>query len=217
MAREHRFRHTEHLLFDCQCIPVLDSSVALALLRDDLFRVCPGSDHAEAVLLATTYSGVSDQSYPRCCCHSLCCPNPARPCSCPGPYVPLAHEVAVFESCRSVPAWCVVGGVHPPAPPPRLCWHTFACLPGPPSVRGCSACGPGPILRRRACLRLILFCTCPPLCAGVLWPMPAWVWRDVRSGFLFFSQATSQPSLHPTFLSCLVCWLSRFCLVWLCS
>ena len=52
MAREHRFRHTEHLLFDCQCIPVLDSSVALALLRDDLFRVCSGSDHAEAVLLA---------------------------------------------------------------------------------------------------------------------------------------------------------------------
>ena len=37
------------------------------------------------------------------------------------------------------------------------------------------------------CLRLILFCICPPLCAGVLWPMPAWVWRDVRSVcFLFF-------------------------------
>ena len=44
----------------------------------------------------------------------------------------------------------------------------------------------GPILPRRACLRLILFCTCPPLCAGALWPMPAWVWRDVRSVFFFF-------------------------------
>ena len=32
-------------------------------------------------------------------------------------------------------------------------------------------------------LRLILFCTCPPLCVGALWPMPAWVWRDVRSVF----------------------------------
>ena len=50
-AREHRWCHIEHLLFECQCIPSLDSSVALP--RDDLFRVCSGSDHAEAVLLAT--------------------------------------------------------------------------------------------------------------------------------------------------------------------
>ena len=28
---------------------------------------------------------------------------------------------------------------------------------------------------------LILFFTYPPLCAGALWPMPAWVWRDLRS------------------------------------
>ena len=41
-------------------------------------------------------------------------------------------------------------------------------------------------LPRRTCLRLILFCICPPLCAGVLWPMPAWVWRDVQSVFFFF-------------------------------
>ena len=33
-------------------MPGLDSSVALTLLRDDLLRVCSGSDHAEAVLLA---------------------------------------------------------------------------------------------------------------------------------------------------------------------
>ena len=51
-AREHRWRHIEHLPFECQCIPCLDSSVALTLLRYDLFRVCSGSDHAEAVLLA---------------------------------------------------------------------------------------------------------------------------------------------------------------------
>ena len=36
------------------------------------------------------------------------------------------------------------------------------------------------------CLRLILFCICPPLCTGVLWPMPAWVWRDVQSVFFIF-------------------------------
>ena len=46
VAREHRWRHIEHLLFDCQCIPGLDTFVALPLLR-----VCSGSDHAEAVLL----------------------------------------------------------------------------------------------------------------------------------------------------------------------
>ena len=51
-AREHRWRHIEHLLFECQCIPGLDGSVAPALLRCDLFRVCSGWDNAEAVLLA---------------------------------------------------------------------------------------------------------------------------------------------------------------------
>ena len=51
-AREHRWRHIEHLLFACQCVPGLDSSVALTLLRDDLFRVCSGSDHGEAVFLS---------------------------------------------------------------------------------------------------------------------------------------------------------------------
>ena len=73
-------------------------------------------------------------------------------------------------------------------PRTRLCWHTFPCLPGPQSVRGCSASALCSILARGTCLRLILFCICPPLCAGALWPMPAWVWRDVRSvlfGFVF--------------------------------
>ena len=51
-AREHRWRHIEHLLFEFQFIPRLDGSVALALLRCDLFQVCSGSDHAEAVLLS---------------------------------------------------------------------------------------------------------------------------------------------------------------------
>ena len=59
----------------------------------------------------------------------------------------------------------------------------FPCLPGPQSVRGCSASELCSILPGRTCLQLILFCTCPPLCAGALWPMPAWVWRDVRSVF----------------------------------
>ena len=51
-AREHRWRHIEHLLFECQCVPGLDSSVKTTLLRDDLFRMCSGSDNEEAVLRA---------------------------------------------------------------------------------------------------------------------------------------------------------------------
>ena len=48
------------------------------------------------------------------------------------------------------------------------------------------------ILPQSACLRLILFGTCPPLCAGVLWPMPARVWRDVR-WFSIFVFSVSSP------------------------
>ena len=41
-------------------------------------------------------------------------------------------------------------------------------------------------------VRLPVFCTCPPQCLGALWPMPAWVWRDVRSGFCYFFYTTHQ-------------------------
>ena len=55
-------------------------------------------------------------------------------------------------------------------------------------MRDCSAYGLGLIFPRSACLRLILFFMCPPLCVGALWPMPAWVWRDVRSVFCFYTE-----------------------------
>ena len=64
------------------------------------------------------------------------------------------------------------------------CWPAFAFLLGRPSIRGCSAYGLVLCLPRPCSLRLLLFCTCPPLCAGALGPMPAWVWRDAR--FLSF-------------------------------
>ena len=59
--------------------------------------------------------GVSIRSCPHCCSYGLCCPVPSRPCSYPGPCVPLEREVAVFGSRRSILAWFVVCGVHPPA------------------------------------------------------------------------------------------------------
>ena len=52
VGREHRWCHIEHLLFECQCVPGLDTSVALTLLRDNLFRDCSGSDHVDMVLLS---------------------------------------------------------------------------------------------------------------------------------------------------------------------
>ena len=157
-------------------MPGLDSSVALTLLRDDLFRVCSGSDHAEVVLLAA----FPTSRVPVVAATACVVPFPLDPAAALGRMSPWHMKLQCLNlSQRS----CLVCRLRraPASSRPRLCWHTFACLPGPPSMRGCSAYGPGPILPRRACLRLILFCTCPPLCAGALWPMPAWVWRDVRS------------------------------------
>ena len=54
---------------------------------------------------------------------------------------------------------------------------------------------------RRARLRLILFDTCPPRRVGPLWLMPAWVWRDVRSVFLFFTATPIQSPTMPSTLS----------------
>ena len=102
--------------------------MALALPRDELFWLCSGSDHAEAVLLTVLPTSRIPVVVATACI-------PARPCSCPGPYVPLAHEVAVLGSFRSVPAWFVVCGVHPPAPH-CVCVRTLllACLVVRPCV-----------------------------------------------------------------------------------
>ena len=177
-AREHSWLHIEHLLFDCQCIPGLDSSVASTLLRDDLFRVCSGVDHAEAMLLAAFPSSrVPIIAATACLVPFLLDPAPAlgrmSPWHMKLQCVDLVAAFLIGESS----AECTR---QPPTPS-----STFR-MPAWSSVdarllhlqTGCD-------LPRSACLRLILFCTCPPLCAGAPWPMPVWVWRDVRS--IFFS------------------------------
>ena len=50
----------------------------------------------------------------------------------------------------------------------RWCWQAFTFLLDLPSTRGCSACASFLCLPRR----LLMSCTCPPLCSGALWPMP---------------------------------------------
>ena len=50
--REHRWRHIGHLLFECPGILGTGGTLAVPLLRDELFKACFGSDHTSAVLLA---------------------------------------------------------------------------------------------------------------------------------------------------------------------
>ena len=157
--------------------------VMLTSLWDDLFRVCSGLDHAEAVLLAAfPFSRVPVVSATAYVVPFLI--DPAAGLGRMSPWhIKLQWLVLSQRSCLVWRLRCAPAAARPR---PRLCWHSFACLPGPPSKRGCSASGQGMILSRTACLRLIPFCTCLPLCVGALWPMPAWVLRDVRSVFLTF-------------------------------
>ena len=50
--RGHRWRHIGHLLFEFSGILGTGGTLAVTLLRDDLFKARFGSDHASAVLLA---------------------------------------------------------------------------------------------------------------------------------------------------------------------
>ena len=140
-TREHRRHHIEHLLFECQCIPGLDSSVALTTLGDDLLRVCSGSDHMEAVLLAAFPSSC----IPVVAATACVVPFLLDPAAVLGRVSPWHVKLQCLDLIdRSVPAWCVVCGVHPPASDavyvgtispaclvPRPCVHVVA----PPTDR----------------------------------------------------------------------------------
>ena len=187
---------------ECQCIPGLDGSVALTLLRDGLLWVCSGSDLAEAVLLAAFPSGRMSVVADTACVVPFLL-DPAAALGCVSPWhmkLRCLDLVAAFllgvssALCTRQPPTASVLA--------RLCWRAFVCLPGPPSMCGCFAYGPGPILARRACLRLILFLTCPPLCDGALWPMPTWVWCDVGSLFSFPGcKAEEVPAIRDVYLT----------------
>lgn len=64
----------------------------------------------------------------------------------------------------------------------------FRIVLGPPSALGCCACSQILFLPRRKCLRLLMFCTCPPLCTGTMRQTLAWVWRDIRDFFCLGSR-----------------------------
>ena len=127
--------------------------------------------------------GVSVRLHPHCGCQSSSCPVPPQPCCRSWLSSSLAHELTVFDSCCGVPAWCVTCSVHPPTPfrvgvvePSPSCAFLRPLVVAPPAIQ---------FFPRRNCLHQLLFCTCPPLCAGDLWPMPASVRRDVRFSSFF--------------------------------
>ena len=112
---------------------------------------------------------------------------------------PQAHAICTSRACDILDSPRRVGRPLPRRPliSAHCSLHLYMHdrLYGPPSARGCSACGPVLISPRCACLRLILFCTCPPLCVRALWPMPAWVWLTCFF-FCFFNGAPV--GVHPT-------------------
>ena len=137
VLREHQWRHIEHLLVECQCIPGLDSSVALALLRDDLFRLCSGSDHAEAVLLAAFPSS----RIPVVAATAGVVPFLLDPAAALGCMPPWHMKLQCLDLVAAF-LLCVVCGVHPPAPD-RVCVGALSptclvlrpCVVAPPTDR----------------------------------------------------------------------------------
>ena len=147
---------------------------------DDLFRVCSGSDHAEAVLLpAFPSSRIPAVAATACVVPFLLHPAAALGRMSPW-HVKLQHldlvaavllgvssavctrqplaasELTRFRlpACSSVHAWLLRQQTGSDSAPERL----FA---------------PDPVLH------------VSPVCVGALWPMPVWVWRDLRSRLFF--------------------------------
>ena len=143
-------------------ISSVGGSLAVNLLRDDLFRACSGSDHATAALLATF---PSDRT-PIVAATTCAVPFLLDPADALGRHPPwrmklqclaLAAEFLLACGC----AWCLRRA--PGCLCPRPWWQAFAFLLGRPSARGCSACGsvsappllpaPAPVLHMSAPVR----------------------------------------------------------------
>ena len=80
--------------------------------------------------------------------------------------------------CPPVPVRVSIGEPSP------FCLVLCPLVVAAPAVQLC-------FLPRCNYVRLLLFCTCPPLCAWALWLMPAWVWRDVE--YVFFPRKPMLP------------------------
>ena len=209
--REHRWRHIEHLLFDCAGISGLGGSLAVTLLRVDLFT-CFGSDHARAVLLATFPSDQTPAIAATACIVPFLLDNAAAL----GGHPPLRIKL----KCCGFLAWCVVCGVHAAASvrmhvgkPPPSCSVVRPLVVAPPAVRIC-ICPRAAHCASSCCAHVRL--RPQGRCGRCGRWMPAWVCRDIRPFFSFLrcclqDQRRCSRSVISDHATCLVTVSSHSC------
>ena len=112
----------------------------------------------------------------------------------------IAHHVRsrralARATLRTEAVTCTVSHICTETSTLRLASCPLRCPPVTAKGR-CGRCPPGSDVTFDRfllywCRSMLLFCTYPLLCAGALWPMPVWVWRDApaASGFSFFAAA----------------------------
>ena len=105
--REHRWRHIEHLRFECPGVLGPGGSLAVKLLRDDLCRACSGSDHASAVLLASLPSDHTAVEAATACLATFLL-DPAAALGRPPPWRMRLQCLSLV----AVLAWCAICCVH---------------------------------------------------------------------------------------------------------
>ena len=122
--REHRWRHIEHLLFECPGTLGPRGPVAVIHLRGDLFRTGSGSDHATAVLPAT-FPSDRTPVVAAMACHAPVLLNPAAALGLPPPWRMKLHCLALVAAflldvssaacTRLPPSEPVLASLHLPA------------------------------------------------------------------------------------------------------
>ena len=167
--REHRWRRIEHLLFECPGI-LGAGTLVVKLLRDDLFRACFGSDHASAVLLAAFPSDRTPVVAATACLVPFLL-DPAAALGRPPPWRMKLQCLALVSAfllgvssaacMRLPPSQSVLASLRLPAWSSVRSW--LLCLQSGSLSAPVLLPAPTPVR------------ICPPLCAGALWPMPAWV------------------------------------------
>ena len=136
--REHRWRHIEHLLFECPGILGTGGmrTLAVKLLQDDLCKACSGSDHASAVLLAAFVSDRTPVVAATACLIPFLL-DPAAALRGPLPWRMKLQFLALVAAFLLGMSSAVCTRL-PPSESVLASLHLPACCP---STRGCSSCG----------------------------------------------------------------------------
>ena len=147
--REHGLRQIEHLLFECPGILGTGGTLAVTLLRDDLFKACFGSDHASAVLLAAF---PSDRT-PAVAATSCLIPFLLDPADAMGVSLVAAFLLGVSSAActRLRPSESALASLRLPAWSSVHSW--LLCLPSGPLSAPALLTAPTPVLHMSAPVR----------------------------------------------------------------